>query len=235
MSTTPQQIFSIAPELTSGTQQVQTITFSASLVTGNLITGSVGGSSFSVPFNTDNATTMADLATAIGGNMRVDSCVVTSSSVLTVTTLAVGISLIIVGPTVTGGASQATAAVLQTQAPYPGATTLAQVNAAIVAAASMMNACVWGGFYDIGQTYLAAHLLSLGTLKGKTGVNNEKVGDLSRGYMQQTAPKGVDQVYFMTAYGMQYIALRNMLAMTPLNTGYSSIPSSPALYPMIIP
>ncbi len=213
MSITAQDIFNIAPELTSGVQQQQTITFSADLITGNTISGTVGIGTFSVPFNTSNAQTMTDLATAISGLSGVNSCVVTSAHVLTVVTKPQGTKLAIVCA-VTGGASQATVAILQTVAPIAGATTQAQVAAAIVSSGNLINTTVWGALANTGQTYLAAHLLTLSTLKGKTGVASQRVGGLARSYMQQRSIR--DQVYFLTSYGMEYLALRDTLVITPL-------------------
>lgn len=215
MSTTPAQIFFIAPELRNGVPQTQTITFSIPLVTGNVISGSVAGYPVSVPFNTTNAQTLNDLTTLLAEFPAVGSVTNNGTNQLTVTGSQNGISVLIL-LTVTGGGAP-TIAVVTTVYPVPGQTTLVQINNAIILAASMMNALVWVDLYDIAQTYLAAHLLTLGKLKGQTGVTSERVGGLARGYNNLIKP--YDQAFYLTSYGTQYIALRDMLIITPISSG----------------
>lgn len=89
-----------------------TITFSANFVTSNTINASVNGVAITaVPFNTDHATTFADLVTAIDGLSSVESA--TGNSTTRVITIILtdqeedGIATAVV----TGGASQATATI----------------------------------------------------------------------------------------------------------------------------
>lgn len=214
MSITPANVFAIAPELTSGSPQTQTVTFSAAITSGHTITGSVAGNPVNVPFNTTNAQTLNDLTALIAEFPQIGSVSNNGTNQLTVTGLQNGVSILI-SLSVTG-AGPPTVAVVTTVYPVAGQTTTVQVNAAINTAAAMMNSVTWGDLYDIAQTYLAAHLLSLSTLKGKVGVANERVGGLARGY--NTLNKPYDQAFYLTAYGTQYLALRDMLIITPIST-----------------
>lgn len=90
-----------------------------------------------------------------------------------------------------------------------------------------MSAEVWGPLYDIAQTYLAAHLLTLATLGGKTGVTQQRLGQESESYM--TLQKPADQAYYLTSYGTQFLALRDMLFITPL-AGVGGISEFPGTF-----
>jgi flagellar basal body rod protein FlgC len=67
-------------------KEEQTITWDADFVTDNLVDGKVGGLSIAqVPFNTDQATTLGDVATAIANaNSDVDSATATGAREITV-------------------------------------------------------------------------------------------------------------------------------------------------------
>lgn len=84
------------------------LTFSGALVTGNTINGTVNSVAIAaVPFNTDNATTLNDIATAIAALDSVASAVSNGTNIITVTGAVDGEALL-AALTVTGGASQAT-------------------------------------------------------------------------------------------------------------------------------
>jgi hypothetical protein len=89
------------------------VIFSADFVTGNTIDGEINGTAIaSVPFNTDQATTAADLATAIQALSDVSTAVVDGADATNRTILITGASGTAIRPenfVVTGGASQATA------------------------------------------------------------------------------------------------------------------------------
>lgn len=89
--------------------QISTLVFNVDLITGNTVNGSINGVALApIPFDTDHATTMADIATALAANADIDTAVV-SGRTITITTLD-GTNVTLSGFVVTGGASQATAA-----------------------------------------------------------------------------------------------------------------------------
>lgn len=88
--------------------QVQTLTFGATTVTGNVISVNVDGFVVSVTFTTDNATTLADLAAAIQARPRVLTSVSDGTSVIIITTALNQQPIQINSASVTGGASQPT-------------------------------------------------------------------------------------------------------------------------------
>lgn len=90
--------------------QIQTLTFSAPTVTGNVISVNVDGFVVSVTFTTDNATTLAALATAIQARPRVLTALSDGVSVITITTQLNQQPIQINSASVTGGASQPTIA-----------------------------------------------------------------------------------------------------------------------------
>ena len=78
--------------------QVQTRTFSGSLVTGNIINGTVDGVALApVPFNTSNATTLSDLATAIQATPGVATAVSDGVSAITITSQNAGVPTFLSG------------------------------------------------------------------------------------------------------------------------------------------
>lgn len=99
---------------------IQTITFDADFVTGNSIALDVDGNSIGpVPFDTDHATTIGNLATAIAAEAGVDTAVVggPSNRVITVTGANVNTLVVLANLAVTGGASQAAGTIATTQWP----------------------------------------------------------------------------------------------------------------------
>ncbi len=104
----------------AGKKQEQTITWDADFITGNTIDGKVNGVSIaSVPFNTDQATTLADVATAIKNtNNDIESATATGAREITI----VSASDKLVTPSdfdITGGASQAVDTIVETVALVP--------------------------------------------------------------------------------------------------------------------
>lgn len=95
--------------------QVQTIVFSANLITSNSIACTIDGTALSATvFDTDNSTTLAALATKIQATDGVSTAVSDGSHTITVTAQNAGIPVAISGVTVTLGASQATATITTT-------------------------------------------------------------------------------------------------------------------------
>jgi hypothetical protein len=87
-----------------------TIVLSGDLITGNTIAGDLNGTPISVPFNTNHATTMADLESAVEAVAGVLSATVGGTGNRTLTIVANADTELTIGTfTVTGGASQATA------------------------------------------------------------------------------------------------------------------------------
>lgn len=216
MAITPSNIYLIAPQLIPGSPQTQTITFSAPLIAGNVITGSISGYTFSIPFTVDMATTLNAFTARLALFPPVGSATNNGLLLVTVTGAMNGITLpLTVAVTGPGGI---TATIETTVYARAGQTTLAEVVNAINQAAAMMNACTWGLLYDLGQTYLAAHLLSMGGSSGRTGLASQTLGQESESYLTIRSVK--DQAYYLTSYGTQYLALRDMLFITPI-VGYN--------------
>lgn len=97
--------------------QVQTLVFSGALVTGNLVNGNIGGVAITeVPFDTDNATTLTNLASEIQSNANVLTAVSDGTDTITITTILGKEYLALTDFVVTGGAGQATTTITQTVA-----------------------------------------------------------------------------------------------------------------------
>lgn len=95
--------------------QIQEIVFDATLVTGNLIDGEINGEAITqVPFNTDNNTTLDDLATEIQSNVNVETAVRSGTDTVVVTSVQ-DVAVSLTNYVVTGGASQAGVTVSETQ------------------------------------------------------------------------------------------------------------------------
>lgn len=95
--------------------QVQTLNFSGNFVTGNSIALTVNGVALTpVPFNTDNATTVADLAAAIQATAPVATATGTGANQITATAVVDGDEVAFTGFLVTGGASQPTVTITET-------------------------------------------------------------------------------------------------------------------------
>ena len=101
----------------AGKKQVQTILWDADFITGNVVDGKVNGTAIaSVPFNTDQATTLSDVANAIvAANSDVESASVTGAREITVTSI-IDKTVTLSDFVVTGGASQASETVTETVA-----------------------------------------------------------------------------------------------------------------------
>jgi hypothetical protein len=94
--------------------QIRTLEFSAALITGNSIALIVDGVSLAaVPFNTNNATTLTDIATALQATAGIGTAVSDGVDTITMTAAVAGIPFT-VSALVTGGASQATGVVTTT-------------------------------------------------------------------------------------------------------------------------
>jgi len=102
-----------------GRRHVFTITFNADFVTGNVINASFNALAIpAVTFAVSHNNTMELLRRNIQGSTHIFKAVITGPRQLTVTSQ-VAILTAIVGPTVTGGASQAIATLLSTVLPLP--------------------------------------------------------------------------------------------------------------------
>ena len=94
------------------TAQNSIVTMSANFVTGNSIAITLNGTPLApIPFDTDQITTMNDIATALEANAAVDSVSITGSNLFLNVFGKPNISAIINSFVVTGGASQPTAAI----------------------------------------------------------------------------------------------------------------------------
>lgn len=103
--------------------QIHTLVFDAPLVTGNLIDGDINATPINqVPFNTDNATTLSDLAAEIQSDANIETAVSNGTDTITITSVT-DVSVTLANFIVTGGASQAGTTVTETQALQIGAET----------------------------------------------------------------------------------------------------------------
>jgi hypothetical protein len=85
-------------------------------------------------------------------------------------------------------------------------------------AALSVNVSLWGIKADLGQAYLAAHLLTIDKRGGSGAagmVTSEKVGDLSRNY---AAPNtgALDPTLSATSYGIEFLRLRRSILISPM-------------------
>ncbi len=101
-----------------GSPHVFKINFDVDFVTGNLIDGNFDGSDMDqVAFDTDQATTLKAVAASIQKTLAVFKAIVTGAREITVYGATNGSNVVVVGPTVTGGASQALATLTDIQDP----------------------------------------------------------------------------------------------------------------------
>lgn len=98
------------------TAGIYTWVASANFVTSNSISFSINGRAYTVAYTTDNATTLQAVATAMATDPDVNGAVSDGSHTVTVTGKG-GLFINITGSTVTGGVSQPTITVTNTQAP----------------------------------------------------------------------------------------------------------------------
>lgn len=108
--------------------QIETIVFSANIITGNTINLTVGAVALTQAFTTDNATTLAALATQIAAQPHIGSAVSDASHTITVTASAAGIPFLLTSASVTGGASQATIVMTITTANHGLADDLSEIS-----------------------------------------------------------------------------------------------------------
>lgn len=87
-----------------------------------------------------------------------------------------------------------------------------------------LNPDAWGAKYDLGQAYLAAHLLAVaqdseagGATVDAMAVKTEKVGEVMRSYSETSTPESSATAddFASTLYGLRYLSLRNELVATP--------------------
>ena len=118
------------------TAQNSIVTMSANFVTGNSIAITLNGTPLApIPFNTDQITTMNDIATALEANPAVDSVSITGSNLVLNVFGKPNVSAIINSFVVTGGASQPTAAITTPVQPVSPETIAQSMVAAINTAA----------------------------------------------------------------------------------------------------
>jgi hypothetical protein len=144
---------------TANQAQISTLVFSADLITANTTVVTIDGTPLSgVPFNTDNATTLTDIATAIQGDAAVTTAVSDGTNTITVT-FADFVDHTI-SAVVSGGASQATV----TSAVTTGAAAIQTLTAALTAAVISDNDWYGLGMYsrvDADITEVSAWVQSL--------------------------------------------------------------------------
>lgn len=118
------------------TAQNSIVTMSANFVTGNSIAITLNGTPLTpIPFDTDQITTMNDIATALEANPAVDSVSITGSNLVLNVFGKPNVSAIINSFVVTGGASQPTAAITTPVQPVSPETIAQSMVAAINTAA----------------------------------------------------------------------------------------------------
>lgn len=89
--------------------EISTLVFNANLITGNSFNCTVNGTALgAVPFNTSNAQTLTDIATALQATSDIATAVSNGTDTITVTAAVAGIPIVLDSILVTGGASQAT-------------------------------------------------------------------------------------------------------------------------------
>lgn len=84
----------------------------------------------------------------------------------------------------------------------------------ITEAATIIDEDVWGDDYDIGLTYLTAHLIASSTAPGGGGVSvgpvsKRRVGDVELTFATPTAPFNADDLY-NTVYGKRFAWYRKV-------------------------
>jgi hypothetical protein len=74
-----------------------------------------------------------------------------------------------------------------------------------------MDADVWDDWLDLGATYLAAHLATVGPMRQGTAgaIQSESAGNVSRAYAVSVASDGA--ALRSTSYGSEYARLMSML------------------------
>ncbi len=90
-----------------------------------------------------------------------------------------------------------------------------RTNVFLQLAGLTVNPNIFGLKTDAATAYLAAHMMTISTRKGNTGVAMEKVDMLERQYQPLTANSN-DPELEQTAYGMEFLRLRRSLLITPI-------------------
>lgn len=93
------------------------------------------------------------------------------------------------------------------------ATPVATVDLALADALLQINATNWGSKADLGQIYLAAHLLKTWELQSAAAsgpVSSRKDGDLAETYAVITAPLS-DAALQSTVWGSLYLEIRSTI------------------------
>lgn len=101
-------------------------------------------------------------------------------------------------------------------APELSATDPQQQTALLAIVERWVNPTTWGILADDGSRYLAAHLATIGRLRGTGAVTNEVVGQLSRAYLSPKGLEGVRAWLGQSSYGAVFYG---MLAALPTSVG----------------
>lgn len=110
-----------------------------------------------------------------------------------------------------------TTATFKTRFPEFASVDDARIQLFIDDATNILNEAYWSVKYDLGLSYLAAHMLALGEKSsgGATGSNglvaSRSVDGASVSYTNATPENSGDAYYMSTTYGQRYIALRRTL------------------------
>jgi len=162
--TAPQVTLTWSKALAGGVPRVQTITLDADFVPGNTLNGTIGGQAFAVAFNTDHATTMGDMLTALrqelaDSDQRASvalSDVAGDNRVVTVTSLGEegksATAQALASLAITGGASQANVTAADQQAGIAPASFSCTVDG------DPIGPVEWSGTHDDTMKNIAAQL-----------------------------------------------------------------------------
>ena len=149
-----------------GQSHIFTLTFNADFVTGNVINGSFDAEAIApVSFTTDHATTLQLLANEIQKRGEIFSASVTGPRQVTCVGAANGDTITIVGPTVTGGASQAVVTPSTVQSPVAVPVIFSDQNAprpAYPYATIRMNSIVKIGWDEIREINPQTNIATIG-------------------------------------------------------------------------
>jgi len=87
----------------------------------------------------------------------------------------------------------------------------------ITMATARLDQPIWGKYWDMGVTFLAAHLITMRNRRSASGqVTDQKVGDLQVQYSDMTMGGKMDLTYRQTSYGLEYLQLRSLVVVTPI-------------------
>lgn len=102
-------------------------------------------------------------------------------------------------------------------APELSAETPETISLFIGMAQARISPVVWGTLYYQGITFLAAHLLTMKNRRGLSGSQTmQKVGDIE--IQNSVLAKGnkTDLAFLQTSYGVEYLALRDLVVIGPM-------------------